>query len=257
MKKIPVALQLYSVRDACKADFFGTIRKVAQMGYDGVEFAGYYGAAAGELRKVLDDCDLKAAGTHLGLDALAGDEFEKTVEFNRTLGNDRLIVAWLAEERRSTQGQLEDTVKRFDEIAARAAACGMRFGYHNHWFEFETEFGGEKMWDFIFRRVRPEVLMQYDTGNALRGGGDAAHYLKAYASRAATVHLKSFSKVKEDVLLGDPEDEVPWGEVFKLCEKSGKTEWYVIEQERYPFPPLECARKCLENLRRLQAQRGK
>ena len=97
-KRIPIALQLYSVRNECKKDWPGTLAAVAKMGYEAVEFAGYYQTPARELRKMLDDLGLKAAGTHIGLEALLGDELARTIEFNRTIGNDFLIVPGLPKE---------------------------------------------------------------------------------------------------------------------------------------------------------------
>src|SRR5262249_55922025 len=91
-KKIPFALQLYSVRNECAKDLDGTVAAVAKMGYKAVEFAGYYGRDAKSLRKLLDDVGLKCCGTHISLDTLLGDNFTKTVEFNHTLGNPFLIV---------------------------------------------------------------------------------------------------------------------------------------------------------------------
>jgi len=103
MARIPIALQLYSVREECAKDLVGTIKAVAEMGYEGVEFAGYYGRDAKELRGILDDFRLKVAGTHIGINTLLGDELEKTVEFNSILGNKFLIVPGLPEEYRNSK----------------------------------------------------------------------------------------------------------------------------------------------------------
>ncbi|MBN2088875.1 sugar phosphate isomerase/epimerase, partial [candidate division KSB1 bacterium] len=102
-KVIPVGLQLYSVRKECEKDLPGTIAAVARMGYQGVEFAGYYNYTAEELRKMLDDNGLKCCGTHIGLDTLMGENFEATVEFNKVLGNKYLIVPWIGEEYRNSK----------------------------------------------------------------------------------------------------------------------------------------------------------
>ena len=92
MERVPIALQLYSVRTDCAEDLPGTLAKVAAMGYDGVEFAGYYDYSADDLRKMLDDNGLICCGSHLGIQTLLGDELEKTAEFNRTLVNPYLIA---------------------------------------------------------------------------------------------------------------------------------------------------------------------
>ena len=125
-KKIPVAIQLYSLRDVAPKDVPGTLRKVAAMGYEGVEFAGYYNLDGTALRKMLDDCGLRCAGAHVGLDAVEGDAFEKTVEMNKLLGNDRLIVPW------DDMKNVPQTIARLNAAHVRAKASGMRGGYHNH-----------------------------------------------------------------------------------------------------------------------------
>src|SRR5882762_10592668 len=97
-KSIPFGLQLYSVRNECAKDLVGTVTAVAKMGYKAVEFAGYHGRDAQTLRKLLDDLGLKCCGTHIGLDTLLGEKFDKTIEFNKILGNPFLIVASLPEK---------------------------------------------------------------------------------------------------------------------------------------------------------------
>ncbi|HLH78770.1 MAG TPA: sugar phosphate isomerase/epimerase, partial [Chthonomonas sp.] len=95
MAKIPIGLQLYSVREQCAKDLPGVLKAVAQMGYEGVEFAGYHGYGAAELRKMLDDFGLKCCGAHVGIETLLGDELAKSIEFHKTLGNKFLIVPGL------------------------------------------------------------------------------------------------------------------------------------------------------------------
>ncbi len=246
-KKIPVGLQLYSVREQCQQDLVGTVKAVAKMGYKGVEFAGYYGRDAKTLRQLLDDTGLKCCGTHIGLETLLGDELPKTIEFNRVLGNPYLIVPGLAEKYTKTRRAWQETAMVFNDLAEKVKPHGMRVGYHNHTTEFHA-LDGELPWDTFFGGTRKDVIMQFDTGNAMHGGGDATVYLKRYPGRAATVHIKPFSKAKPNALLG--EDELPWPDIFRLCETSGATEWYIIEYESDAFPPLVSVEKCLEVMRK-------
>ncbi len=246
MARIPIALQLYSVREDCARDLPGTLTAVARMGYEGVEFAGYYGRSATELRKMLDDLGLKVAGTHIGLDTLLGDNLPRTVEFNRTLGNRFLIVPGLPEERRNSRAAWLQTAHLFDEIAEKVADEGMVVGYHNHHIEF-VPMEGELPWDTFFGHTRQDVVMQFDTGNALHGGADPVVFLERYPGRALTVHLKEFSRTNENALIG--EGEVRWQDIFRLCETTGGTQWYIVEQESYAFPPLECVDRCLRALK--------
>ncbi len=243
---IPVGLQLYSIREDCARDLPRTLEAVAQMGYAGVEFAGYYGYGAQELRRLLDGVGLKCCGTHIGLDTLLGDELPRTVEFNQVLGNEYLIVPGLAEARRSSRAAWRDTAQVFNDVAERLQPYGMRTGYHNHWVEFQP-MDGELPWDTFFGNTRHDVIMQLDIGNALHGGGDPIPYIARYPGRAITVHLKEHSATDPTALIG--EGDVPWQRVFDLCEREGKTEWYIVEQESYKYPPLEVVARCLDQLR--------
>ena len=248
MAKIPIGLQLYSVRKDCERDLPGTLKAVAKMGYDGVDFAGYYGYEAKEIRSMLDDLGLKTCGGHLGLDTLLGDELKRTVEFQRILGNKYLIVPGLPESRRNSRAAWAETAALFNEIAGKLEPDGMLTGYHNHAVEF-TPMDGEMPWDTFFGNTRKEVIMQLDMGNALHGGADPVPFLEKYPGRAITVHLKEYSKTNNKALIG--EGEVRWDDVFRLCETIGGTEWYIVEQESYAYPPLECVDRCLKALREM------
>ncbi len=248
MSTLPIAVQLYSVRDDCARDLPGTLKAVADMGYAGVEFAGYYGYSAEDLRSMLDGLGLKCAGTHTGLETILGKELEATIEFNKTLGNRFLIVPGLSAERTKSHVAWLETAALFSSASECATSEGMRVGYHNHHIEFQ-EMDGEWPWDTFFSNTPKEVVMQLDTGNALVGGAEPAPILKRYPGRALTVHLKEHSATNDKALIG--EGDVDWPLIFDLCENVGGTEWYIVEQETYPVPPLEAVRNCLENLRKM------
>lgn len=248
MADIPVALQLYSVREDCARDLEETLVAVADIGYDGVEFAGYHGRSAEELRRMLDELGLRVAGTHIGVDTLLGSEFDKSIEYNRVLGNRFLIVPSLPEEMKKSRASWLEAARLLNDVAERLRPEGMRVGYHNHAIEFQL-LEGEWPWDTVFGAALPEVVMQLDAGNAMFGGVSVEgvlEILRRYPGRATTVHLKAFSSVNEKALIG--EGEMDWGRFFSVCETVGGTEWYIVEQERYAFTPLECARRCKENL---------
>jgi len=248
MACIPIALQLYSVRKECEQDLPGVLKAVASMGYDGVEFAGYYGRTAVELRRLLDEVGLKCAGTHTGFNTILGDELPKTIEFNRTLGNPYLIVPGLPAERRDSKAAWLETARLFTEASQRARAEDAWVGYHNHGVEFQP-IDGELPWDIFFSNTPQEVIMQLDIGNALHGGGNPVPYIARYPGRAITVHLKEYSATNDKALIG--EGDVNWQQTFDLCETQGNTLWYIVEQESYAYPPLECVDRCLQNLRKM------
>ncbi|NLC58398.1 MAG: sugar phosphate isomerase/epimerase [Armatimonadetes bacterium] len=246
-----IGLQLYSVRDDCARDLPGVLKAVAAMGYQGVEFAGYYGRSAEELRKLLDENGLVCCGTHIGLETLLGDQFEATVRFNKTLGNKFLIVPGLPAERTASRQAWLETARLFNEIAKKLEPHGMYVGYHNHTVEFKP-LDNELPWDTFFGNTDKRVVMQFDTGNALAGGAEAAPFLRRYPGRALTVHIKEHSATNDKALVG--EGDVKWAEILSLLRRTANTEWYIIEQESYAYPPLECVEKCLRNFEKLLAQ---
>lgn len=248
MTQIPIGVQLYSVREDCARDLPGTLAAIANIGYAGVEFAGYYGYSAKDLRQMLDQNGLKCCGTHIGLDTLLGDQFEETVEFNLTLGNRYLVVPWIAPERRSSLSAWKETAALFNEIAEKLAPYHLLVGYHNHGVDFELV-EGVAGFEVFFSHARPEVMMQIDLGNAWHGGADPLPYMRRYPNRLVTIHLKEYSTSNPQAIIG--EGEIPWSEVFDICERSGSTEWYIVEQESYAYPPLECIARCLEALRKM------
>ena len=245
MSNIPIALQLYSIREACAKDLPGSLKAVADMGYQGVEFAGYHNYSAAELRQFCDDLGLQIVGTHIGLDTLLNGALAETVAFNRIMGNKYLIVPGLAEERRNSRSAWLSTAGVFNEIAVLLEREDMQTGYHNHHIEF-TEMDGELPWDTFFGNTTANVVMQLDTGNLFHGGAEPVGFLQKYPGRAQLVHLKEHSSTNDKALIG--EGEVNWPEVFRICETTGATQWYIVEQESYAYAPLECADRCLRNL---------
>ena len=245
---IPIGLQLYSVREEAAKDLAAVLSAVQKMGYDGVEFAGFYNHDAATVKKLLDDNGLKVCGAHVGIDTLLGDELERSVEFHRTIGNEYLSVPGLGEKWRSSTDAWKETARTMNGIAERLAPHGMKTGYHNHAIEFKPlEEGGELPWDTFFGNTSPDVIMQFDTGNALHGGAEALPFIQRYPNRALSVHLKEHSESNPKALIG--EGDVPWPDIFSACETVGGTKWYVVEQESYAYPPLECVDRCLQNLR--------
>lgn len=248
---LPVGVQLYSVRNQCAEDLPGTIAKVAAMGYDGVEFAGYYDNTAADLRKLLDDNGLKCCGTHTQMDTLSKENLQATIEFNQTLGNKYLICPWLNPEGDNPKDIWLQHANRFNEVAEVLKPLGMYVGYHCHAHDFHALDSGEIPWEILFDNTADNVVMQVDTCNCMTGGGDPIKYLKKYPGRSLTVHLKEWSATKKDAIMG--EGDVKWDEVFAICESTGGTEWYIIEEEKDAYPPLEAIDLCLKNYKKLRA----
>ncbi len=246
-KKIPIGLQLYSVRQDCEKDLAPVLEAVAEMGYQGVEFAGYYGHTAQQLRELLDQNGLKCCGSHLQLPVLEGDELKKTIEFNKTIGNKYLIVAWMPDTYAESLESVKKAAKQFDDIAAKIKDQGMVVGYHAHGGDFK-KIGNEFAWDLLFENTCKDVVMQMDLGNSLEAGGDPIASLRRFPGRSKTIHLKETGGPATAVV---GEGDVDWKTVFEICESTGGTEWYIVEHERDTGTPLENVDRCLQSLKKM------
>ncbi len=252
-KRIPIAVQMYSVRDVCQKDFDAALEQVAAMGFEGVEFAGYYTYAtrAADLRKRLDALKLKAAGTHIQLDTLQGDALKSTIDFHQAIGCRFLVVP--------TNAAFTDPEKAkaladaFNQIAAALKPHGMATGYHNHMAEFKKD-GDKTFWDLFAERTSKDVILQQDCGWTTAAGADPVAYIKKYPGRTRTTHFKPFARPTDTgkkPILG--QDSVDWPAIYAACASEGGTEWVVVEQEFYPDgkTPMECTRESLAGLKRM------
>jgi len=261
VKKIPLALELYSVRNELKADTAGTLHAVAEMGYDGVEFAGMPNNSAEELKGLLDATGLVCCGWHTPLALVQPDKLDQTIAFNQTLGNNKIIIPGIPAELRQTHADWLKLADFFNELADKLAPHGMVTGYHNHHVEFTPLANGtpngETAWDAFFRNTKSSVIMQLDNGNALMGGANPIQILMDYPGRAVTVHLKPYTQGTDPTdheaafrpIIG--QDSVPWQDFFSACETVGGTEWYIVEYESDAYPPLEAVARCINALRKM------
>ncbi|MBZ5495008.1 MAG: sugar phosphate isomerase/epimerase [Acidobacteriia bacterium] len=252
-RTIPIAVQLYSVRGDCRKDFDSALEQLAKMGFEGVEFAGYYNydSKAKELRNRLDELKLKAAGTHISTASFREDTIKSTIEFHQTIGCKFLIVpgdgAFTDPERSKS---LAET---FNKTAEILKPLGMACGFHNHTAEFKKD-GDKTYWDLFAERTSKDVILQQDCGWTAAAGFDPVEYVKKYPGRTKTVHFKptvvTGDKDKKAIL---GQDSVDWAAVFSACSSVGGTEWIVIEQETYPDnrPAMECTEQSLAGLKKI------
>ncbi|HZG74727.1 MAG TPA: sugar phosphate isomerase/epimerase [Paenibacillus sp.] len=239
MTRLSIGLQMYTLRNETAEDFLGTLRKVAELGYEGVEFAGYGGLDAKALRAELDGLGLKAFSSHVSLVRMleAGDD---EIEYALTLGCKHLVVPWMGEEKYATEADLAETCKQLDAIGAKCAERGIGFGYHNHSFELERTFGEKLMLDYIFDSVSADRLqVELDSCWVHNAGVDAAAYIGKYKGRIPLVHLKDMTRADgkaNTVELG--KGEVDLLAIAKAAKEAG-AEWLVVEQDVCQNPPLE------------------
>jgi sugar phosphate isomerase/epimerase len=188
-----LALQLYSIRREMSADSIGTFKRVPTFGYGRIELAGTYGWSADQWLKLLQETGLQIAGAHLGLPALEGNWGPETL-FQRTLGNQWLIVPSLPKELQTTDGYRQ-AAQRLNALGRRAQQEGFRFGYHNHAFEFTTLPEGGCGMDILLAETDPAlVAFEVDTYWVERGGRDARQFIELNAARIGLVHAKELRK---------------------------------------------------------------
>jgi len=242
-KKCPIGVQLYSVRNDFNKDVPGVLAGIKKIGYEGVEFAGYAGKTAADLRKMLDDNGLKACGSHIqgGLNVLMGDAgFQKEVDFNKTLGNDKLIIAM------GNARTVDDWTKmadNFSAVAAKLKPLNLRLGYHNHTAEF-TAVDGQIPEYLFFDKAGPDVFVQLDVGHCVHAGGDPIAVIKKYNSRLVSMHIKDWNPATRGDIVG--EGSVKWADVLAACASCPNLQWYNIEEE-VTMSGLGSIEKCYQN----------
>jgi sugar phosphate isomerase/epimerase len=249
MKKAPVALQLYTVRDALQTDFPGTLKAVADLGYKAVELAGTGGYSAAELKKLLDDVGLKVIGSHVGLDLLEGD-LQAALDYNEAIGNRYVVCPYLDEQRRKTGDDWKRMGERFNSIGSACRSRAMVFAYHNHAFEFQ-QFDGKTGMEILWEATDPELVKsELDVYWVLYGGKDPAAYIRELGRRVALLHVKDMARDAERSFAEVGEGIVDWNAVLEACEGTGVAA-YIVEQDVCKRPPLESAAISLKNLQRM------
>lgn len=246
-------LQLYSVRDDMKANALGTLQELSKMGYKYVEHANYinrkfYGYSAAEFKKILDDLGLKMPSGHTVMrtqhwDDTAKDftsEWKYTVEDAATLQQQYVISPWMDEALRKDYDQLLRFLDLFNKSGELCQKSGMKFGYHNHDFEFSTKLNDKILYDIILEHTDPAlVIHQIDIGNMLGAGGNAGDIIKKHPGRFASMHVKDEVKTAKGEMNSNYESTVlgkgvmPVKEIVDLGAKIGGTQHFIIEQESY------------------------
>jgi sugar phosphate isomerase/epimerase len=261
-------LQLYSVRDDMKADPFGTLKKLAAMGYKNVEHANYidrkfYGWSAKEFRKVLDDLGLVMPSGHTVLNKQHWDEGKKeftdawkyTVEDAAVLGQQYVISPWLDESWRKEYDTLLRYMDVFNKSGELCKKAGMQFGYHNHHFEFSESLNNSTLYDIILQHTDPRlVVQQLDIGNMYSGGGRALDIINKYPGRFPSMHVKDEIKSTnaegyESTILG--KGIIETRKVVEAGVKTGGTVHLIIEQESYQGrKPIDDMKEDLEIMKK-------
>ncbi|UJF31294.1 sugar phosphate isomerase/epimerase family protein [Paenibacillus hexagrammi] len=239
MARLGIGLQLYTLRDDMEKDMEGTLRYVAELGYEGVEFAGYYGMPAEKLKQLLDELGLKAIGSHVSLASLT-DNLQGEIDYLKTLGAQYIICPYVMPEQRETSEQWEEIISRCEGFAAEAKKQGLQFLYHNHDFEFHLKIKDEFVFDAMYANTGDKAInVEMDVCWVQFAGQDPLAYIAKYAGRLPLVHFKDFSKDEEGkiITLELGLGQVDLKMVIEAAEKAG-AEWLVVEQDHCQKPPL-------------------
>lgn len=249
-----IGLQLYSVRDKTSEDFLGTVRKVGEMGYDGVQFAGFFNTSSEELKKTMDEVGLVSAGSHMGLDTLLGDELEKTLTYNREIGNDLIICPSLPGEFQQSADTYKKAAEQLNAIGETCKKHGFTFGYHNHNFEFK-DLGGQRGFDVLFENTDPDLVkVELDCYWVTHGGDDPRKIIETYKERVVSLHIKDMKHVdgeKVSTEVGNGELDIEG--LLQVGDRYG-VRWFTVEQEDFDKDSLESAAINVRHLKQLVGQ---
>ena len=249
-----LSVQLWSIKDDVAKDFEGTLKKLADMGFQGVEFAGNFGPYAEDpkgLKKFLNKLGLKASGAHVGFDKFSDENFDKTVAFYKAIDCHYLIIPM--DHRAFTAEGAKEVAADLEKVQAKLKPHGMHTGYHNHKGEMLGK-EGKTPWDVIGTGTSSEVILQQDVGWTEVAGKDPIDFIKAYPGRTITTHYKAAAPEegnKENPIIG--KDTTDWEALIVANRTVGGTLWLVVEQEVYPegMTPMQSVEASLKGLQKV------
>jgi sugar phosphate isomerase/epimerase len=258
-----VGLQLYTVRDQMKADFDGSLAKVASIGYKEVEFAGYFGRTPQQVRAALEKNGLSSPACHVDYDLLAPDKWPAQIESARIIGQSYIVNPWIPEERRQTDDDWKRAADTFNRAGEASNKAGIQFAYHNHWFEF-LPVNGKLPYDMLLTRCDAKLVkMELDLCWITVGGGDPLQYFRRCPGRFPLVHVKDMKKLPPVTAAGGQNfgdslkdmtevgsGIIDWKKIFAKSEQAG-IKHYIVEHDK-PKAPFESIQTSYEYLIRLR-----
>jgi sugar phosphate isomerase/epimerase len=249
-KSIPVGLELYSVRDELKKDLMGTVRAVAKMGYQNVEFfSPYYewtDEEAKDVRKLMDDLGVTCRSTHNDQKSFEDAGIQRAIDLNLIMGSKYIVLASAGRE--NGLDGWKKVAERLNKASERLLPLGMRTGYHNHQTEFKVV-DGQRPIEVLAANTNKDVMLQLDVGTCVEVGSDPVAWIDKNPGRIRSIHCKEWSpEVGYKALFG--EGVAPWKKIFEAAESTGGVEFYLIEQEGSRFPSLETVEKCLASFKK-------
>ncbi len=246
-----ISLQLFSLSKDAEKDFLGTIEKVADLGYEGIQFAGFFNTPAKEVKQLMDEKGIVTAGAHVGIQQLLADKLKETIEFHTTLENKLIICPALPKEMRQTADDYKKTAETLNQIGEDCKQAGFTFGYHNHAFEFER-FGEQTGFDILFETTDPELVkIELDCYWASFDDHAPLKIIQKYKNRIVSLHIKDMKIVdgkKTGTEVGN--GHLNFESLIKVGKQNG-VEWFTVEQEEFERDRYESLGMNRKNLQRL------
>jgi sugar phosphate isomerase/epimerase len=249
--QIPVGLELYSVRNALKADPMGTVRTVAGLGYQCVEFYAPYfewtESQTKDMRKLMDDLGIHCYSTHNDSSFFAADKLSRAADMNHILGCKYMVMSSAGNN--ADPDYWRTVAETLNHVSEQLEPHSLKTGYHNHQFEFTLN-NGRRPIEILAKNTKPSVMLQLDVGTCIEAGSDPVAWIRSNPGRIRSLHLKEWSPEAGKgytVLFG--EGVAKWNAIFEAAESVGGVEYYLIEQEGSRFSELETAKKCLDAFR--------
>lgn len=244
MNNIPVAVQLFTLREETEKDFAGTLKKVAELGYDGVEFAGFGELSAKEVKALLDEYGLKASSSHVPLDRIQ-DDIENVIEEQKIIGSRYVVCPYILPEQRSEENYqaLLQTLEKAEEACRKE---GLTLCYHNHDFELEKMADGRTVLETILDETK--TAAEFDIYWLTKAGEQPTEWIKKYAGRTPLVHLKDMTTDDEQFFAELGTGGVDIGAVLETAEATN-VEWWVVEQDMTKRTPFESIEMSLDYLK--------
>lgn len=242
---VPIALELYTVRDETAKDFSGTLRRVAEIGYRAVELAGYGGLEAREMASLLRELGVEAAATHVSMDRLGAD-LNGEIEYCKTIGCEYLVVPSVPQARRGIDA-IAAVAGQLNEWGETCRREGLVLGYHNHDWEFAVSDGRTPMEVLVEGTDTDLVVLELDLYWVAYAGIDPANFLREHADRVRLVHLKDLAPDRTYTEVG--EGTLDLQGLYRQAAEIG-VRWAIVEHDAPTMPSLESARLSLQNIQR-------
>lgn len=236
-----ISLQLYSIHEETKKDFSGSVKKVGEIGFQGVEYAGYGGLSSEEQKQLLAESGLYSVGTHCGLQVFT-DTFEEELGYSKAIGSKYIICPWAKVD---TLEQIDHLAQVLNEASEKAAKYGIKVGYHNHDHEFAM-IDGQYALDLLAQKTNDNVVLELDVFWVAYAGVDPVEYIKKWGKRVELIHIKQIDKNKANV-------DIPDGiiDMKQIKEAAQYATYFVLEHEEYDKAVWDALENDFEALNRI------